>query len=146
MRWLGTSTVFAIALLASSGCSPAEGGARETEESTTVTHLVEVEPADVRSFSIGESALVESDADFESTTLTLNITKLDNSVESSLGVRVKFGDVVCESRRPFIVAHAEQFGGKLFAGDKGFHELRCLPFTVASAFADLPAGEVSELW
>lgn len=150
MRRLAGSAAIAAVLLAAAGCSTAGGGAsdpaRESEQPQALTRLVAVEAADVGSFRIGDSATVESDADFQSTTLTLNITKLSNAVENSLGVRVAFGEVTCESRRPFIVANAEASGGKLFAGDQGFHELRCQPFTVADDFADLPPGEVSELW
>jgi hypothetical protein len=85
---------------------------------------------------------VESNTDYSTTTLSIDVTKMDNSIAGDMGVAIMFGDVRCESRRPFSVYASEKFGGKLFEGERGYHLLRCEPFTPASGFADLPPGEV----
>lgn len=147
MKKVAIGGSIAAVLFVAGGCSPSSvGGAppsAEPERPIVLTQSVEVEPAEIRSFRIESSAVVESNEGFESTKLTVSVTKLTNSVQRSLGVRVDFGDVVCESRRPYLVTNADQLGGGLFAGDEGFHELRCLPFTLATGFSDFPPGEVS---
>lgn len=75
------------------------------------------------------------------TTLIIDVTKLDNSVAGSMGVVITFGDVRCESRRPFTVYAADRMGGNLFEGDRGFHELRCEPFTPASSLPISPGAD-----
>lgn len=91
---------------------------------------------------IDGTATVTSDAEFQSTTLELDVTKLDNSVDGSMGVTVTFGDVRCESRRPYLVYQGSGDSGKLFEGDTGTHRLSCTPFTPANSFTSLPIGLV----
>jgi len=133
-----TRFVVAVALtaFALTACAPAEPEYAIEEASVTVT------PVQIGSFMLHENATVESDEKWHSTTLTVNMTKLDNSISSSLTITVDFGDVRCNSRRPFTVYASHGRGGKLSQGDVGYHELQCSPFTHASAFAELPAGAV----
>lgn len=87
-------------------------------------------------------ATITSDEGFQSTTLTIDVTKLDNSTEGTLGVVIRFGDVQCESRRPYQVFQGTGESGALFKGDQGIHVLKCQPFTPASDFEGLPKGRV----
>lgn len=91
---------------------------------------------------IDGTATVTSDEEFQSTTLTLDVTKLNDSVEGSMSVVISFGDVQCTSRRPYAVYQGPGESGNLFDGDPGVHILRCIPFTPASEFKSLPDGVV----
>ncbi len=103
---------------------------------------MKIVPVQVDSFMLLEHATVESDSGYQVTTLTVNVTKLDNSVGQSMDITVDFGDVRCDSRRLYQVYAAHRRGGNLYEGDAGFHILTCKPFTLASAFEELPAGVV----
>lgn len=93
---------------------------------------------------IDGTATVTSDEEFQSTTLTIDVTKLDNSVAGSMGVAISFGDVHCASRRPFLVYKGPGESGNLSEGDRGIHSLQCQPFTPASEFENLPTGQVEQ--
>lgn len=136
-KLVGVAGVLILSVLVLSAC-----GSEETEP-VVETASVSVIPTQVRSFQIESGATVESDASHELTTLTVNVRKLDNSIEGSLGITVRFGEVVCQSRRPYLVYAAQGGGGKLFEGDRGHHELSCQPFVRASEFEELPDGVVS---
>lgn len=138
IRSLAAALVLLGVLVTTACSSTATGPTQSVEEQTSVT----VTPQQVRSFMIDGTGSVESNSDYSSTTLIIDVTKLDNSVAGSMGVVITFGDVRCESRRPFTVYAADRMGGNLFEGDRGFHELRCEPFTPASEFADLPRGVI----
>lgn len=116
--------------------------ASDPEPATEETASVAVAPQQVRSFMIDGTASVSSDSGFETTTLTIDVTKLDNSVEGSMGVTILFGEVRCDSRRPYLVYQGSGDSAKLFQGDRGTHDLKCTPFTPASEFAALPPGVV----
>lgn len=133
------ATLAMLGVVIATACAPtATAPTQPVEEQANVT----VTPQQVRSFMIDGTASIESNSDYSSTTLTIDVTKLDNSIASDMTVVVTFGDVRCESRRPYSVYPAEKFGGKLFEGETGYHLLRCEPFTPASEFADLPKGAV----
>lgn len=133
------SVVMLGIITSAAACAPtATGPTQPVEEQASVT----LAPHQVRSFMIDGTGSVESNTDYSTTTLSIDVTKLDNSIASDMGVAIMFGDVRCESRRPFSVYAADQMGGKLFEGEAGYHLLTCEPFTPASEFADLPPGEV----
>lgn len=116
--------------------------ASDPEPATEETASVAVTPQQVRSFMIDGTATVSSDSGFETTTVTIDVTKVDNSVEGSMDLVISFGDVQCTSLRPFLVYKGAGESGKLFEGDRGIHTLRCTPFTPASEFENLPTGQV----
>ncbi len=139
MRATRYQLLAAVTLLVVGGCAPSDlNGRSVTSEPppNIETQQVSIQSRDVDSYRIETEAVVESNRDFESTTLTLNLTKQTNSVARSMGVTIRFGEVICNSRRPYLVT------GARFAGEKGHHELSCRPFTPATEFVGLPEGEV----
>lgn len=139
MRATRYQLLAAIIVLSLGGCAPSglngRTGASEAPPNIE-TQQVSIQSRDVESYRIETAAVIESNREFESTTLTLNVTKQTNSVARSMGITIKFGEVTCNSRRPYLVT------GAGFAGEKGHHELACRPFTPANEFAGLPKGEV----
>lgn len=62
------------------------------------------------------TATVSSDSGFETTPLTIDVTKMDSSIEGSMGVTILFGEVRCDSRRPYLVCQGNGDSAKLFQG------------------------------
>lgn len=127
-----------VSIVLFSGCAPS------TSVPEPETASVAVTPQQVHSFMIEGTATVTSDEEFQSTILTIDVTKLDNSVAGSMGVTISFGDVHCASRRPFLVYKGPGESGNLSEGDRGIHSLRCQPFTPAPEFENLPTGQMNQ--
>jgi hypothetical protein len=126
-----------------SACTPEpdavdQGSAKESAE-------ISVGKQTIGSFELQAHARVESDEAWRSTTLTLNFVKLDNSLGNQLALVVKFGEgVTCATHRRFDVYASHGRGGNVYMGELGHQELRCEPYTPASAFAELGAPTVAE--
>jgi hypothetical protein len=140
--------VFVTAALCSallSGCSGAADEEGDTAASPTPASKRDLQiddPPTIRSFTISKAATIESDETYETTTLRIAVTKVDNSIAGGMDIQIRFGETICSSRRPYLVYAADQLGGNLFAGDHGFHDLSCGPYVSPADLASLPTGRV----
>jgi hypothetical protein len=85
-------------------------------------------------------AVLDTNAEWTTTTLHISMTKLDNAVDSSTSVRVVLDNLICETQRDFAVT--KDGGGKIRQGEIGEQELRCSHFVPLAQLQNLTAGTV----
>lgn len=132
----------AISVIAGNTGSTAEEGATASPPPATERLLQIDDPPTIGSYTVSPVATIKSDEDFETTTLKISATKIDNSIASGMSTQIRFGETICRSQRPYLVYAADGRGGKLFEGEQGFHVLSCRPFVAPANLASLPNGRV----
>lgn len=91
-------------------------------------------------WALAEQAVLTTDARWETTTLRITITKLDNAIDSDAVIQVDLGNATCVTHRPFAVYQSG--GGNLFEGDVGYQDLRCSRFIPLSGLTRIASGAV----